>query len=106
MRSEYMEASSAAFVKGDPLSTLPVHRAYYAQWVNKATIAYVVHYIGGDRIDASTDPHLNDIPLGEWDDLRPPLAAKTNDFGLSGFSLSDWVCVNKEAARQWKERKK
>lgn len=100
-RQEYLAANTAAFIAKE--DTMVPHRAFFAQWVNDQTIRYVVASIGGDRIKASTDPHMNDIPLREWDVLRPPLAAKTTDFGLSGFSLSDWVCVSKEAARQYAE---
>lgn len=82
-----------------------LHRAYYKQFVNASTIAHVVRIIGKDRLLASTDEHLNDIPLGRWDLLcgRIPLAISFRDVGQQGSSLSDWVCIAKEAARQWIE---
>lgn len=81
------------------------HRDYYAQFVNAQTIAYVVQRIGGEAIDQSTDPHMNDIPLRMWDMLAPFLVVRFRDAGDLD-SLSGRVCVAKEAARQYKERQR
>jgi hypothetical protein len=113
-RAEYLARSGEAFrVGGD---TMAVHREYYAQYVNERTIAHVVRCIGGERLLASTDPHLNDIPPGEWDALCGfrQVGSNIEQFGTSGFprnniakelgtwlSPSDLGCIAKEAARQW-----
>lgn len=96
--SEYLESSR----KDGPAA----HRAYFGQFVTTATIARVVSAIGAERIKASTDPHMNDIPLHEWDSLVPYLP------GSAGFAkVGDWysnangVCLAKEAARQFAESK-
>ena len=84
---------------------MPAHRAYYGQFVNADLMQWVVKHIGQSRILSSTDPHLNDIPLREWDALHGMLAmwckravcATTS----GGYSLSDSVCIAKESARQF-----
>lgn len=45
------------------------HNAYYDQFVTEYTIAQVEAWFGADRItEAYTlDPHMNNIPLKEWD---------------------------------------
>lgn len=80
------------------------HRRYYGQFVDQRTINYVVRAIGADRILASTDPHFNDIPLPEWDNLVRylPLAASLRDAG-DYLTLGGGVCIAKEAARQYVE---
>lgn len=84
------------------VATMALHRRYYAQFVNAATRRTVEMFIGRDTILASTDPHLNDIRLDRWDALRDnlPRALRAADVGQAGWSLSDTVCVAKEAARQ------
>lgn len=86
---------------------MPAHRAYYAQFVSVDLMQWVVKSIGQSRILSSTDPHLNDIPLREWDALhwmlgmwcKRAVCATTS----GGYSLSDSVCIAKEAARQFVE---
>lgn len=93
------------------------HRAYYAQFVNAATIRFVVDRIGGDKILASTDRAFNDIPLALWDELvgvfrvrnnivfgyNPmPVAIKFADVGDIPSTVG-LVCVAKEAARQYRD---
>lgn len=80
------------------------HRAYFAQFVNARTIAFVVRVIGSDRLLNSRDRHLNDIPLHKWDAMVStlPLAAKMKDFG-DYYTLAGAVCIAKEAARQFIE---
>lgn len=83
------------------------HRAYYAQFVGREARAYVARAIGAERLRASTDPSLNDIPLPEWDRLARflPLALSfraAGDFASPG----GLVCAAKEAARQWIEQDK
>lgn len=80
-------------------------RAYYGQFVDDRTISYVARAIGGDVIKASTDPHLNDIPLKQWDRLTAslPVAGSFKDRG-DYPTIAGLVCVAKEAARQFAER--
>lgn len=112
-RSEYMAAS-----REDGRAAL---RAYYGQFVTRAVRELVACRIGLDRIRASNDPHFNDIPLREWDalnpfvrdlclsragDLDPQRVVSTNPKTGQrsiGWSLSDGVCIAKEAARQLRE---
>jgi hypothetical protein len=81
------------------------HRRFYAQFVNAATISTVARFIGHDALMRSTDPHMNDIPLAKWDRLagRLPLAIRFADVG-DYPTLAGWVCIAKEAARQYIER--
>jgi len=79
------------------------HDRYYRQFVTDDTVRYVVQAIGADRISASTDPHMNDIPLKQWDYLQYSLhfdRDKVKDAG-DFVSLSTVVCVAKAAARMW-----
>ena len=73
------------------------HREYYEQMVTNQTLRLVSDHIGIARLMKSTDEHLNDIPLKEWDRL-----AKVASFTLADGeirSLSTVVCVLKESAR-------
>lgn len=81
-----------------------VHRSYYAQFISAATINRVVSSIGKARLLASTDAHLNDIKLIDWDNASYciPVAIKFTDVG-DYATLGGTVCVAKEAARQWLE---
>jgi len=84
------------------LSKECTHAEYYSQFVTASIIASVGRQIGVDRIKASSDQHLNDIPLKEWDRLYLPasdLAAKMKEAG-DYLTLSGHVCIAKEAARQ------
>jgi len=97
-RSEYMGSSEKA----------GAHRAYFGQYVTDSIVSRVVAAIGAERIRASTDPHLNDIPLPLWDSIAlqinsGKLSKQMRDNG-DWASLGTLVCVAKEAARQFKER--
>lgn len=83
---------------------LEAHRRYFGQFVTPGTISRVVNTIGADRIRASTDPHMNDIPLKLWDALAPGLPGSSG-FAKAGdyYTLGNGVCLAKEAARQWRE---
>lgn len=54
-----------------------------------------------DKLKASRDPHLNDIPLKEWDVIGLPVDADrlVRAAHNGGVSLSDSVCVFKTAAK-------
>jgi len=81
------------------------HSEYYAQFVTEGLKTRVQNAIGKDRITNSTNPHFNDIPLVQWDNLTYILGALTNakmkecgDY----LTLAGGVCILKEAARQVK----
>ncbi len=85
------------------------HREYFGQFVDENVMATVLNRIGLDKILNSTDKHMNDIPLKQWDMLHPWMlyynqtAMEYLDKFNQGYSLSDTVCVAKEAARQIQE---
>lgn len=79
------------------------HDEYYGQFVTKGIIQYIGTSIGDERIKKSTDPHFNDIPLGEWDRLHGTMiylcGKQLKESG--GFNaLCDTVCVAKRAAKE------
>ena len=109
-RDEYMAASAERGEKA--------HRKYYAQYVTPAIISRVAGSIGVDRIMASKDPYFNDVPaqrfgetrLAQWDRLDPlirpvgyAIYRNLHNTKTGQWSLSDTVCVAKEAARQIQE---
>jgi hypothetical protein len=98
-RQDYLNASNNTNAE-----RVAAHRKYYAQFVNPRTIAFVVNWIGADKLKASTDPHMNDIPLGRWDRMvnMLPLAIRHETVG-DYYTLGNCVCIAKEAARQWLE---
>lgn len=89
----------------DYMAGKATHRQYYGQFVNPAVTSWVRRKIGIDRLLKSTDQHLNDIPLSLWDSyygamLLDGTARKVAAANGGGVSLSDAVCVAKEAAHQ------
>lgn len=83
------------------------HRRYFGQFVTPATIQTVIRSLGHDRLMASSDPHLNDIPLSWWDRMTPALPGSAG-FKKAGdyYTLANGVCLAKEAARQYIEKQK
>ena len=87
------------------------HREFYAQFVSDQTIQSVINTFGEKRIKESTDEHFNDIPLKSWDNMYIPMpldkieaaTGRTTKWPSRGYSLSDKVCIAKEAAKQIKE---
>lgn len=93
------------FTREQYLNRECTHRKYYGQFVNSSTISWVKTRIGKEALKRSTDKHFNDIPLRMWDAFHPHLSFNKQVFsdcnnGSRGFSLSDTVCIAKEAARQ------
>ena len=100
------------FDRKDYLAGRVSHAEYYAQFVTQPLKAYVARAIGRDKISASTDPHLNDIPLARWDGLtqtkhlidRAKFKAADNvtyaeeSRDKFEWSLGDQVCIAKAAA--------
>lgn len=83
------------------------HRDYYGQFVTSAMANRVAATIGNDRLRASEDEHLNDIPLAEWDliPIGSSVAAALKECG-DYLTKAGAVCLNKEAARQWLDKVK
>ncbi len=82
------------------------HDEYYRQFVSSYICAAVERNIGRERILASTDPHMNDIPLSEWDGVglgfnSSVIHEKVKACG-DFVSLSTLVCIAKAAAKQIK----
>lgn len=79
------------------------HNEYYGQFVTPAWIDRVQRHIGADRVKRSTDPHLNDIHLKEWDNLATPFPASTADKMREAGdypTLAGGICILKTAALQ------
>jgi hypothetical protein len=102
------------FTRAQYLNDECTHEQYYGQFVTGHLTDAVVNLIGLDRIKASSDPYLNDIPLKAWDNLQPLVmsfagAAIGKANGSGGVALSDCVCTAKAAARyakaHWSETK-
>lgn len=100
-RAEYLATAA------DHGACASAHRRYYAQFVNAHTIARVVESIGAAALRASTDPHLNDVPMRRWDAIAYglPVACSFESRG-DHATLGGMGCVAKEAARQWIEENK
>jgi hypothetical protein len=91
----------AEYMKDSQTDGPAAYRRYFGQFVTDGTKTRVLQSIGLERLMTSTDPHLNDIPLVLWDRLTPGLPgsagfAKAGDY----YTLSNGVCLAKEAARQ------
>lgn len=107
--AQYREASTYA----TEAERFALHRAHFAQAVTPALIRDVVAYFGEDRISATTSPHLSEIPCtlfhGRcWDDFADRDERRLTELyaratGEKGTSLSDRVCIIKEAARQYRD---
>ena len=78
------------------------HREYYSQFVGESIIKLVENGIGIKTILASTDPHLNDIPLKKWDVLAEHFKYMHLKLKEAGdyLTLAGSVCILKEAAKQ------
>jgi hypothetical protein len=97
-RKQYLD--DYRYVEGGPS---PSFRRYYGQFVTENTRRFVVDEIGSQRLADSTDPHFNDIPLPRWDRLARAMPYNHSVLVAAqghGPTLSDLVCIAKEAARQ------
>lgn len=99
-------ATLTIITRQEYMSGQATHAQYYGQFATDAVTRFVVSAIGKKALRASKDPHMNDVPLARWDALHPALhsmcsarLAKTGATG--GYSLSDSVCIAKQAARLW-----
>lgn len=98
-----------AYTHKDYMAKKCSHDEYYGQF-GKHLISLVSRTIGVDKIKASTDPHFNDIPLQQWDNLAPAVHLTVGRMlseanGSGGISLADCVCAAKAAAKIIKETK-
>jgi hypothetical protein len=91
------------YTRKDYMSNKVSHHEYYSQFATDAVQMLVKNQIGLNRLLASNDPHLNNIPLSKWDAMHGiiisysgAMIAKANG---GGVSLSDTVCTAKAAAR-------
>lgn len=55
-----------------------LHHAYYLQFATEATKRLVLTHITKARIMASTDEHMNDIPLAMWDRINERVRLSCN----------------------------
>lgn len=107
------------FTRADYMDERCTHEQFYGQFVTGSVLHLVRSAIGEDAIVASTNPHFNDIPLKQWDNLHEmvlgiiksergklacridPIAGKPGSFH---WSLSNSGCTLKEAARQIRDQ--
>lgn len=94
-RSDYMADSSR------------LHDEYYLQFGTERMEERIHGAIGMKLIMASTDPHMNDIPLAMWDKLYPSFQVLVDRSLLEkaeeDMSLSTSVCVLKALARKMQQ---
>lgn len=106
------------FTRKQYLANECTFREFYGQFVDEETKKELLAVIPLDLILASTDEHLNDIPLKKWDSIsgvlfsgsqlisrpriRKDLADKINA-SSEGVSPATLVCIYKEQARQLQE---
>ena len=99
------------YSRQDYLQNKCSHRQYYAQFVDDSVRRMVEQYFTLETLRASTDEHLNDIPLRRWDSLAIMLVHYSSirellrEYG-DFWSLAGGVCILKEAAHQLVEGKK
>lgn len=90
--------------RADYMSNKVSHQEYYRQFVTPFVMDLVKSRIGIDRIRASKDPNLNDIPLKMWDDMHPIVSPNRLQEAGDGLSLSSTVCIAKQAAKMLLEQ--
>lgn len=82
---------------------------YYMQFATPAIVSMVAGEFSPEELNASTDPHFNDISLDRWDQmalrirnfLSYDLIKETQEYS---FSLAFGVCVCKAIAKELKNR--
>ncbi len=80
-----------------------ISHAEYHEWLADSLGITMWHVpVDVERIRASTDKHLNDIPLKRWDAMDGLVRdqARRNFGSPFSWSLSDTVCVLKAVARR------
>lgn len=94
----------------DKLTREPVKwHDYMARVIGKLGLENIKPYIPFDlnlvREKLKADEHLNNLRLKDWDNAAEQLAFLFIRKGITTFSLSERVCVLKEAARMLCENK-
>lgn len=109
-----MTAGLKEYTRAEYMAGNCTHDEFYAQFVTLSILELVRSQIGEAKIKKSQDPNLNDIPLAHWDTLYSRmlfcldrkkfkrLSSPDAPAGVMGWSLSDSICIAKEAARQIK----
>lgn len=80
------------------------HHDYYMKIAGLIGVSKRQLPVDEKTIKASTDKHLNDIPLAIWDSRHQIIKSMANRAGLNTWSLSETVCVLKAVAQTIKER--
>ena len=100
------------YTRNEYMNGTVTFREYYAQFVTPEIKQRVLSRFGIERLLQSTDEHLNDIPLRQWDALagsgiayNGSLIGRPSPRADDG-SLASAVCTLKEAARQLIEENK
>lgn len=92
------------FTRTQYMSGECTHHEYYIQFATPALRQEVARHIGVERIKASTDPCMNDIPLADWD--RLPVVYYYNGQRLKQagdyLTKAGAVCIAKAIAREIK----
>jgi|TARA_B100001094_G_scaffold17444_1_gene15012 hypothetical protein len=88
------------FSRSEYLDGQVEHQKYYAQMLNTDIIKAVVSSVGVDKILNSTDEHMNDIPLGKWDQATRKFHINKWPEGDSP-SQAGRVCVAKAGAKEF-----
>ena len=100
-RTEYLD-SAPRFPSPENMAH---HRAYYSQFTSAVLQQQVIARFGIAALEQAfaADPHMNGIPLRQWD-MMEPIARNHSDKAMRAAgdfcSLGNAVCVLKEAARQ------
>lgn len=99
------------YSREDYMAKRCTHREYYGQFVTPAIKQMVISRFGIPTLLRSTDKHLNDIPLHQWDALAGCRMRGSELIGtptprIEDGSLSSTVCTFKEAAKQIIEEEK
>jgi hypothetical protein len=103
-------AQPTLYTRQDYMNKICTHGQYYGQFSEYCPyiIEFVVNNIGKKAIMASECPHFNDIPLKKWDALHFGIRNLVGNIVQqcngknAGYSLSDSVCIAKQAARIFK----
>ena len=93
------------YTKKDRLEGRCSHREFFAQFVDQAIIQLVHNLVGTGRVMSSKDEWFRDIHAKKWRSIARfvPATPIFRANGSGGVSISDRVCVLKEAASQIRE---
>lgn len=79
------------------------HLEYYSQFVTNSVKARVLRFISKKDIQNSTDEHMNDIPLNQWDCIGITSTTGDQMRECGDYpTLAGSVCIHKQAAKQIK----